>query len=239
MDIRRFFAIKGLTEDVPCHHTFFSTQSNVIGSVSRGGRSLRSGVEFESRCANRLRQLLFKGASISVGGTAGGGRGQDIPTVIEGVEIGWEAKNGGAFEGGGTTLYEKDGRLVVPEKAPLLSSLFADHIPWGRIPAKGEHMEDDYKEVPPDSLANYYKEKGTTYVIVEGKGLYHTGVDVLHLGVPYMTVQGIRLRTRVTKHMKNGVPTDVSTAIVFPRKNLQPSEFCIFSRLPRCFTEVA
>jgi hypothetical protein len=217
--------------------SFFYPSCTIVGKVSRGGRSLHSGVEWETRCAERLRKLCFGGYPISVGKTAGGGRDQDIPTLIAGMQIGWEAKNKGAFEGGGTTLYEVDGRLSVPEKYPLLRSLFADHVPWGRIPAKKELVDDDYIDVPSDSLAKYYREKGSVYVIVEGMGLYHTGEDVLNLDVPYIVVPGMRLRTRVTKHMQNGVPTDVSTAIVFPRKNLVRSSFCIFDRLPAALTE--
>jgi len=214
---------------------FYSKQVN---RMSRGSISLRSGVAWEKLCSEKMKQLLYNGCAISVGSTAGGGRGQDIPTLISNMQIGWEAKNKGAFEGGGTTLYEVDGRLTVPNKYPLLQSLFGNHVPWGRVPAKGEMIEDDYLDVPADSLAKYYLNKGSTYVIVEDKGVYHTGIDLLNLGVPYITVCGMRLRTRVTKHKKNGVPTDVSTAIVFPRRNLESSKFCLFNRLPPALTVV-
>lgn len=221
-------------QDIMDIRTFFGKNK-----MSRGKNSLRSGMQWEARCAERLRSLYYRGTPILVNATAGGGHGQDIPSIIAGNPIDWEAKNNGAFEGGGTTLYEEGGRLVLPASAPLLRTLWGEHVPWGRIPAKGEMIADDYIDVPADSVAHYYRQKGTVYILVEGKGIYHTGTDVLELGVPLFTVEGIRLRTRVTKHMKNGLPTDISAALVFPRKNLRPSNYCLFDRLPPGFTLAA
>ena len=205
---------------------------------SRGGNSLRSGIQYEIQLHKRLRSLRYDGTRIGVGDMAGGTHGQDVPTQIGGRTINWEAKNKGAFEGGGTTLYEENGMLRVPVKAPLLQTLFADYRPWnGNIPAKGKMTEDDYIDVPSDSIAQYYREKGTHYISVEGKGIYHVGEDILNLGVPFFIVPGLRLRTRVTKHMKNGSPTDISTALTFNRRHLDPSPYSLFDKLPPGFTE--
>ena len=205
---------------------------------SRGGNSLRSGAHYETQIHNRFQSLRYRGSAIEVGPVAGGARGQDVPTQIGTQPVNWEAKNSGAFEGGGTTLYEDEGVLMVPTGKPLLKSLFADHRPWGgKIPSKGEIVEDDYKDVPSDSIAQYYAEKGTHYIIVEKKGIYRVGEDILELGVPLFTVAGLRLRTRVTKHMKNGTPTDISTALVFNTRALSPSPYCLFNKLPPGFTE--
>jgi len=205
---------------------------------SRGGNSLRSGTEWEQLCAKRLSCLNYHDSPIHVGKIASGTHGQDIPSTINGIVVGWEAKNKGGFEGGGTTLYEQNGKLEVPSKYPLLKSLKGDFAPWNRIPSKGEMVPDDYLDVPSDSIARFYNEKGSHYMIVEGKGIYHTGNDNLNLGVPLFNVKGIRLRFRVTKHMKNGLPTDISMALTFKKKNIPKSSFCLFNRLPPGFTEV-
>ncbi len=205
---------------------------------SRGGNSLRSGVLYETRIHTRFHSLRYLGSPIEVGTLAGGTHGQDIPTRILGQVVNWEAKNGGAFEGGGTTLYQSNGVLQVPDGKPLLKSLFEEYRPWGgKIPAKGEMIEDDYKDVATDSIACYYHEKGTHYILVENMGIYHVGHDILNLGVPFFAPEGLRLRTRVTKHMKNGNPTDISTALVFNRKLLAKSPYCLFTNPPPGFTE--
>ena len=205
---------------------------------SRGGNSLHSGTAWEELCAKRLSNLQFQGSRVNVGKIASGTHGQDIPSTISGNLVGWEAKNKGAFEGGGTTLYEQNGKLDVPSKYPLLKTLKGEFVPWNRIPKKGEMVPDEYLDVPSDAVARYYREKGSHYMIVEGKGLYHTGTDVLNLGVPMFIVEGVRLRFRVTKHMRNGVPTDISMALTFPQRNILVSSFCLFNRLPPGFTEV-
>ena len=204
---------------------------------SRGKHSLKSGLVWESRCSERLKQLRYRMQHIVVHSTAGATSGQDIQTTIGKQNVGWEAKNKGAFEGGGTTLYQVNGRLVVPDKCPLIKSLFGTHVPWGRVPGKGEYVDDDYIDVPEDSVSKYYIQKGTHYILVEEKGIFHTGKDVLALGVPFFSVKGMRLRTRVTKHMKHGVPTDISCALVFSRKNIPMSPYSLFGPLPLGLTQ--
>ena len=209
---------------------------------SRGGQSLHNGTREEGCVASRLKTLLYNGTPVQVGETAGGGHGDDVPTTIGGMRVGFEVGTPGKFEGGGCTLRVENGQLAVPENKPLLRSLMGSYRPWGGVvPPLTSVCPDDYLDVPRDSIARYYREKGTHYLSM-GKGLYHTGEDVLGLGVPLFEVDGIRLRTRVTKHMAKLAdggrkPTDYTTALTFPVRKLAPSPCSLFGTLPPGFTE--
>jgi len=209
---------------------------------SRGGQSLFNGKQAEVDAASRLKVLLFNGVPIEVGETAGGGHGDDVPTRIAGMSVGFEVGTPGKFEGGGCTLRLDNGVLTVPEDKPLLRNLMGSYRPWsGVVPPLTSVCPDDYLDVPRDSIARYYHAKGTHYLSM-GKGLYHTGEDVLGLGVPLFEVDGIRLRTRVTKHMVKTAdggrkPTDYTTALTFPARKLVSSPYSLFGTLPPGFTE--
>lgn len=205
---------------------------------SRGGQSLHNGKAEELRTADRLRSILYNKAPIQVGDTAGGTHGVDIPTVMGGINVGIEVGTKGKFEGGGTVLRIVDGALRIPDSSPLLQTLMGDRLPWnGVIPGLHQICPDDRLPVPSDSIANYYRAKGAHYITLP-RGLYHTGVDILALGVPFFAADNIFLRTRVTKHMKNGKPTDYSTALVFSPSYLPTSPYSFFGPLPPGFTEV-
>lgn len=204
--------------------------------MSRGGSSLHSGVSEELRVINRLKTLRYRGFPIVAGNSAGGGHGVDITTTIDGKSVGFEVGTKGKFEGGGCTLYIKEGRLNVPESKPLLQELMGNYLPWsGVIPPLTEICKDDHKDVPSDSVARYYASKGAHYILLNGD-IYHTGDDVLNIGVP-MFKADMFLRTRITKHMKNGKPTDYTTALVFSKTSLPKTEYSLFGKLPADFTE--
>jgi len=206
--------------------------------VSRGGQSLHNGKRAEETLSLRLRSLHYKGQQLQVGASAGGGHGVDVPTVINGITVGFEVGTRGKFEGGGCTLRAIDGQLVIPDSKPLLRDLMGDYKPWdGVVPPLTQICPDDRKPVPRDSVANYYRAKGAHYISLEGRGVYHTGEDVLNLGVPLFAAEGIFLRTRVTKHMKKGKPTDYTTALVFPPSYLPTSPYSFNGPLPPGFTE--
>jgi hypothetical protein len=216
--------------------------------VARGANSLRSGASYETALAARLRSLQFRGAPIEVlPSTAGASSENDVRfrvPFVDGV-IGLEAKTPGGFEGGGVTLKPVDGKLTI-QKEGLIKTLYGTTIPWeGRIPsflggdksletwqAEKASFGDVYIEVPDDSVAGYYRRKGSAYIQVGGKGLYHTGDDVLQIGVPAFEVK-TRLRIRTSKHIKRktGVPADVSVALVFDRKTLVKSPLCLMERI--------
>jgi hypothetical protein len=205
-----------------------------------------SGHSYELKVCQRLATLAFNGTPLRVmGTTAGSTTGDDIRFEIFDRVIGLECKTKGGFEGGGTKMTLVDGKLSVKQDG-LLKTLFGDYIPYGgRIPSfmvgdrspqtwqtEKDMFGDVYIDVPNYSVSDYYRIKGSSYIQVEGKGLYHTGLDILELGVPLFDVQ-TKLRLRTSKHInrKTGVPTDITLALVFKRNSLRSSNLCLVTRV--------
>lgn len=139
------------------------------------------------------------------------------------------------------------------EKEGLLKTLYGSHTAFeGKIPSfltgdktyytwklEKDIFQDEYISVDSAAISNYYKAKGSSYIQIEGKGLYHTGNDILELGVPFFEISA-QLRVRTSKHIdrKTKVPRDVSIALVFKRNQLKKSPFCIETNVPSLFSEV-
>ena len=83
--------------------------------------------------------------------------------------------------------------------------------------------KDIYIDGLPSDISEYYASKGSHYIQIENMGLYH---DILKLGVPYFTCK-VKLRIRSTKHIKNGIPTDITAALQFDRKTINKSHISI------------
>ena len=71
--------------------------------MNRGLHSLANGIAYEKKVADAIRKLKYNGNTIIVPeGTAGANsKNNDIIMTIEGRDYAVEAKNRGAFEGGG------------------------------------------------------------------------------------------------------------------------------------------
>ena len=214
---------------------------------SRGRNSLRCGKLYETVVKEIMQKIMFNGVRIVVDDiTAGAGSGKDIKFKCEERDLSIEIKNGGAFEGGGTTLKHNGDKWVITEEC-YLKTLMGEHNPFGgkkpgclngditsaKWKEEKSQFVDEYIDQLPTAISEYYRLKGDSYIQIKGKGLYHTGEDPLVLGVPLFTVP-TRLRTRMTKHMhkKHKVPTDVTAALVFYRKNLIKSPYCLETKLP-------
>jgi hypothetical protein len=206
--------------------------------------AFRSGQTYERKVAAQLATLKFNNVPIQVSQvTAGAGHSNDVSCSISEASIGIECKTKGGFEGGGRVLKLVDGKLSIT-KDGILKTLLGDHIPFGgSIPSflrgdssietwniERELFKDDYISAPSYAIAEYYRLKGSQYIQIEGKGLYHTGIDVLNLDVPLFEVQ-TRLRIRTSKHIKNGVPTDVTIALCMTNRLVKKSPLCIMTRL--------
>lgn len=80
----------------------------------------------------------------------------------------------------------------------------------------------------------YYKGKGVHYIQIEKYGLYHTGNDILNLGVPIFYCNQV-LRIRTSKHKKKvaggRVPTDVVGDINYDKKTLIKSMYDLDGKL--------
>ena len=96
--------------------------------------------------------------------------------------------------------------------------------------------DDIYIDAPKDSIANYYRLKGVGYIQIEGVGLFHTGIDLLELGVPFFECD-VKLRIRSTKHMKKGISTDITAALQFNRKTLPKTPFNFETTIPVVFSK--
>lgn len=208
--------------------------------------AFHSGQVYELRVAARLATLNFNKTPICVSQvTAGAGHSNDVSCIILDKNIGIECKTKGGFEGGCRVLKIIDGKLSVVEDS-IIKTLLGEHLPFGgKIPsflcgdssfetwnAEKRLFNDDYIDVPSYAIAEYYRLKGSQYIQIEDKGMYHTGIDVLNLGLPLFETP-TKLRIRTTKHIdrKTGVPRDVTVALQMNRRLLKKSPVCIMTRL--------
>jgi hypothetical protein len=208
--------------------------------------AFHSGQKYEQDVALRLATLNFNSIPIQVSHiTAGAGHLNDVSCVISDISIGIECKTKGGFEGGCSVMKVVDGKLSITKDC-IIKTLLGEHVPFkGCIPSflKGDSssdtwktekslFKDEYIDVPSYIIAEYYRLKGSQYIQIEGKGFYHTGIDVLNLGVPLLETQ-TRLRIRTTKHFnrKTGVPRDVTIALCMNKSLLKKSPLCIMTRL--------
>ena len=210
----------------------------------RGGNSLHSGKRYEEIINAIVKSVLLNGIKpIVKENTAGAGRDNDITFTYENKQVSIEVKNKGAFEGGGKTL-NHDGTSWIVSNNCFMKTVIGNENPYdGKIPScfsdkkistwtQEKNMFGDIYIKKSDSIvSDYYRDKGSSYIQIKDMGLYHTGLDVLDLGVPLFTVPTM-LRIRVTKHMKSGIPTDVTAAFVFKRKDIVKSEYCLETKLP-------
>lgn len=227
-----------------------SSSSDMIPALAnRVSICLHNGMAYEAQISNTLKRLYYKNQPIRVGQTAGSKGVCDIPIQVGNIKTGIEAKNLGAFEGGCKKLYPTASGMQIMEDC-IHKSIIGNRqlyggaiLPWnaGKRSAEDwaavEHIfkPDIYIDAPRQSIAEYYELKGANYIQVEGFGLYHTGNDVLGLGVPKFEC-GVKLRIRSTKHIKNGIPTDITAGLQFNRKTLSKSVYCLDTKLPPGFS---
>lgn len=208
---------------------------------------LNAGRQYELKIADILSKLKYKNQTLNVEQlTAAAGHDNDVIFNICDNQYGIECKNKGAFEGGGRVMKLKDGKLYI-EDNNIIKALYGEHLAFkGNIPSfltgnkssetwvSEKHLfQDEYVNVDPTAVSNYYNSKGSSYIQIEGKGLYHTGNDILELNVPFF--QGdTRLRIRTSKHInrETGVPVDVTLALVFKRSSLKKSAYCLETNTP-------
>lgn len=220
-------------------HPFFRWLYKPNPKVTKKGKnSSRIGRQNETHTAERLKTLTWNGNPFHVGTPAGTQKGTDIPTNVAGMNVGWEDKTSGAFEGGCVKLNVVDGKLTVTRDG-VIKDLLKGYVPFkGRIPTfltqrvtywDNSGFEDEYVYVPRTSISIYYSKQGVHYMHIGGKGIYHTGNDILTLGVPFFEPE-TQIRIRTSKHKKKGVPTDVTAALHF--KKPDPSPYNLFTNLP-------
>jgi hypothetical protein len=210
---------------------------------------LHSGAAFERRVADWLATLRYKGHAFEVEATAAAGHGIDIPTTWNGLRVGWESKRANAFEAGGRKMKIIDGKLGVHEDGLLKDLLGQTPVFNGEVPRflvetvaewsqeEADRFRDVKYSVDSHAAAAYYAAKETHYIVVEGRGIYHTGIDILELGVPKF-VCDLKLRIRTSKHkthrLPDGtrVPTDVVVDLNYNPRTLPVSPVQLFTPFP-------
>ena len=80
------------------------------------------------------------------------------------------------------------------------------HKQWISIKKKTNDWDDNYIDIPNDTIKNIYKAKGCYYIQISEYGLYHLGDDIYKFNVPEFIInQEMRVRTKIhTTKDKNG-----------------------------------
>lgn len=222
-----------------------------VSRASRGGAAAQSGFTYERAVHARLLTLLWKDESVRVSDPAGSSKkDHDLTVLNNGLTL--EAKTNGATEGGGCTMRLVNGSFQLPEHSVLKSFLPPDLVLWGgRVPScltgdrsvetwlaeKESFKAPDRIPAPSSAIADYYKAKGTMYMQIEGRGLYHTGEDVLGWGVPKFE-PSCEIRIRLKQHGSSPVPQDCQACFNYKPKTLPPTPYDLMdpTRLPPGFT---
>jgi len=216
--------------------------------TSRGKTSFKNGIRYQHEIARKINNIYLRGEIYPVEEVDGAEAGSDIRWYTPVGVIGIEVKNAGAFEGGSSKMeYDPvQGRLVFPAKSPLHQHCLGDNRIYGgkNLPHyEGRRtLDDTFREdirmpISNTTMCQYYKRKGTHYIAIQGFGIYHTGDDILGLGVPLFECEQT-LRIRTSKHKKNGMPTDVVGDINYDKNSLvkSPYNFDADGKLPLCMS---
>jgi hypothetical protein len=127
------------------------------------------------------------------------------------------------------------GKSLFNGKLPPFMERTMTHPEWVAIKSEDTDFKDHYiPDIPSTTIADLYKKKGCSYLQVDSKGLYHTGEDRCHFGVPLFELPQ-RLRIRIKIHGTN--PFKASVTVAAQPVNLAtlvPSPFSLDSleRLP-------
>lgn len=213
-------------------------------------KPFKSGKAYQNAIFERLLKLInFAVADCVVTEVKGAKSGSDILVTYNNFNIGLECKNRNAFEGGSKKMKYDGKRLIFEDNNSIHSNILGNaiiydglNLPW----YEGKRNVDDwnqveqvfrkdvYIEASDDSISSYYMNIGTFYIQIEGMGLYHTGNDILNVGVPFFCCS-ISLRIRSSKHKKKGIPTDITGALVYNKKSIPVSCYSldIDGKLPK------
>jgi hypothetical protein len=233
---------------------FFSRVAS-MSRPSRGGAAAQSGFAYERAVHARLLTLRWKEEPIRLSDPAGASKkDHDLTVLNNGLTL--EAKTKGANEGGGCTMALVNGSFQLPAHSVLRSFLPPDLVLWdGKVPSclTGDRSVETWlaeKEslfkkgvrvpAPSSAIADYYKAKGTMYMQIEGRGLYHTGEDVLGWGVPKFEPE-CWIRIRLKQHGSGSVPQDCQACFNYKPTTLPPTPYDLMdpTRLPPGFTLAA
>jgi hypothetical protein len=206
-----------------------------------------NGMVFEAAVAAQLSRLQYKGLPFLVIGTAGATGATDVRFQWGDLQCALEAKARGAFEAGQKKYSLDQGVLRLP---PCLhADLLPGYLPFhGKIPpflqrrmtsqewaaVKSDYQDEYVINESLTSVANYYKAKGSSYIQIEGYGLYKTSEeDPLEFGVPLMECK-TSVRIRCKKHKTVPLSMSVMCSIIYDKASLRSSPICLMdlSKVP-------
>jgi len=209
-------------------------------NVPSGANGPRNGSRYENQIAIHLNHLNSR----VIGGS---GHGNDIEIMLPPHPVICIEVKHNSDEFGGKTFRLVNERLELPDSV-MRSFISEDYFPFGgRIPSflRGDRtiatwenerhsFGDEYINL--DNLngpADYYKSKGAHYIQVKGRGLYHTGEDILNLGVPFFRPNVVKIRIRAKRHHGRGVPpTSVQASFNMKLRDLEASNYDIETNMP-------
>jgi len=219
---------------------------------SRGKNCFKNGKQYQHLVALLMSKIRIDDTCYPVEEVSGSKSGSDILMDIPPYgKIGIEVKNKGAFEGGSIKMVYSQPleKLVFPEET-IHHHCLGDiqvydgkNLPW----YEGKRTTTDYKNnsvvfdkevkmpILATTMSDYYKKNGVHYIQIEKYGFYHTGNDILQLGVPFFECeQYLRIRTSKHKAKIDGirVPTDVVGDINYNKKSLKVSMYDLNGTLP-------
>lgn len=228
-----------------CKKDLESVKHNV--KKSRGKNCLKNGLIYQGSIYNKLKNKSINDNPVEIEQVEKSDAGPDIVIKYENLKIGVEVKNRRAFEGGSRKMKfdESKSRLVFDDDT-IHSSLLNDRCIYEgkNLPYyEGKKSNEDYEKVKDiftreeridiesDKISKYYTGTGVYYIQIERFGLYHTGNDILKLGVPFFECKQC-LRIRTSKHKKRGIPTDVVGDLNYDKKTLTKSIYDIDGNMP-------
>lgn len=191
--------------------------------------SFKSGMRFETKV-----KLIFTRFGFNVMDNTGGSKkGPDVSILHNSKHVTFECKTKNSFEGGGKCMNVVDDKLTTGPET-FFNNILNDFVPWGgKIPSfkngdksferwmNERHVfRDEYVTIPPDSVSQYYYMNNVNYMIIEKKGIYHTGKDPMGIGCPLFTCD-CKMRIRCKRHSSSSMPTSVQMSLVFNTKKLK------------------
>lgn len=225
-----------------------------------------NGNNYEKKIHNVIKNVMFDNNKFTIQkevDLAGSSCGNDLECILDNKIIGIEAKiyntpdwmqcslkyNNGVWAGSKKGKIPEVSRnifnnllnniLIFNGKIPPFINKKYTYKQWVSIKKKTNDWDDNYIDIPNDTIKKMYKAKGCYYIQISEYGLYHLGDDIYKFNVPEFIIdQEIRIRTKIhTTSDKNGFCSLSVTAACKPKniKQLKKSQYSLdnIKKLPK------
>jgi exonuclease VII small subunit len=136
----------------------------------------------------------------------------------------WEGSKKGKIPTKSRDLFDKliNNIKIFDNEIPPFMKKNITHEEWISIKQNTDKWNDQYLDVPKDTIRKLYYAKGCKYIQISNYGLYHIGKDVCNFNVPIFDIeQQIRIRTKIhSKKNKKGF-CNLSVTIACQPKNIK------------------